>query len=208
MHKQGGARARNYHTIYRIYRLEDDWCTPVSYLPLIYHTLDYIDLDPGSTEKVNNEFIQAEKFYSKADDALNQQHPWTGNVYCFPPTYGRCSFNKQRGSWRWSTRGGFGGMSPAVAWFRRLEKDWKMGFVNSALFFTTAHETLRKQQSIWDYPICIPKERPKLLHGRNFYQLDNPLKWGFFVFLPPKELGFTRLDKFEEAFSTIGRVIL
>lgn len=208
MHRQRKTSNKDYEKACRIYRLEEDWCTPTEYLPLIYHVLDHIDLDPGSTEKANNEFIKADQFFSKEDDALNQQAPWRGNVYCFPPTYGRYSFNKQRGSWRWSTRGGFGAQSPSTAWFRRLEKDWKLGYINSALFFSVSPEMMRTVPSMWDYPICIPSQRPKLIHGRYFFQYDHFPKWGFFIFLPPRELGFNRLDKFEEAFSTIGRVVL
>lgn len=208
MHRQRATTNNHFEKLYRIYRLEEDWCTPPEYLPLIYHALGTIDLDPGSTEHANNEFLKADTIFTKKDDALNRTDPWRGNVYCFPPTYGRCSFNKHRGSWRWSLRGGFGAQSPSTAWFRRLEKDWKLGYVNAAVFFTVTPEVMRTAPQIWDYPICIPSKRPKLLHGKTFYQIENFPKWGFFVFLPPKEGGFNRLDKFEEAFSTIGKVVL
>jgi len=201
--------ARHFESACRIYRLEDDWCTPAEYLPLIYHVLDYIDLDPGSTEHANKEFLQAEKIFTKHDDALNQQEPWKGNVYCFPPTYGRCSFSKARQTWRWSLRGGGpGSSSPARAWFDRLERDWKLGYVNSALFFTTTTEIMRTIPSLWSYPICIPSKRPSLVHGRNFYLYENFPKWGFFVFFPPRELGFNHTQKFQEAFSTIGNLVM
>jgi len=31
--------------------------------------------------------------------------------------------------------------------------------------------------------------------------------WGYFAYLPPTDLGFSQIDKFESIFSTIGRVI-
>jgi len=208
MPKQSGGASKPYHKLHRIYRLEEDWCTPVAYLPLIYHVLGQIDLDPGSTEKANNEFLKADQIFTKQDDALNQEAPWRGNVYCFPPTYGRCSYNKQRGTWRWSTRGGYRSVIPSTAWFKRLEKDWKLGYVNSALFFSIAPEMMRTQPNMWDYPVCIPYRRPQVIHGRNFYELKLPLKWGFIVYLPPRQLGFDQAHKFQEAFSTIGKVVL
>ena len=78
----------------KVWRLEEDWITPAEYLPYIDSLLGEIDLDPCSTEHVNKEFIHARNFYTKAEDGLNIDIPWTGKVYCFPPTYGRCSYNK------------------------------------------------------------------------------------------------------------------
>jgi hypothetical protein len=81
----------------RIWNLEDDWITPTEYLPYIGALLGDIDLDPCSTEKANKDFIHARNFYTKRDDGLNTEVAWTGKVYCFPPTYGRCSYSKKRG---------------------------------------------------------------------------------------------------------------
>ena len=110
---------RNFENAKRIWNLEEDWITPVEYLPYIDALLGDIDLDPCSTEKANKDFIHAKNFYTKKEDGLNTEIAWTGKVYCFPPTYGRCSYSKKRGSWRWSLRGGAGAMSPSIAWFRR-----------------------------------------------------------------------------------------
>ena len=126
---------RNFENAKRIWNLEEDWITPVEYLPYIDALLGDIDLDPCSTEKANKDFIHAKNFYTKKEDGLNTEIAWTGKVYCFPPTYGRCSYSKKRGSWRWSLRGGAGAMSPSIAWFRRLEKEWKLRNIYEALFF-------------------------------------------------------------------------
>ena len=86
---------RNFENAKRIWNLEEDWITPVEYLPYIDALLGDIDLDPCSTEKANKDFIHAKNFYTKKDDGLNTEIAWTGKVYCFPPTYGRCSYSKK-----------------------------------------------------------------------------------------------------------------
>jgi hypothetical protein len=204
--KSGGYN--DYNRFFRIYRLEEDWCTPPEYIPLIYHALGSIDLDPASTAHANAEFLKAENFYTKEDDAINVEEPWRGNVYCFPPTYGRCSFNRQRGTWRWSSRGGFTSQNVSKVWFNRLEREWKLGFINSALFYSISPEMMRIAPTMWDYPICIPRDRPRLVHGKTFKQFDKFPKWGFFIYLPPRGLGLRQTEQFEEAFSTIGKIVL
>jgi len=191
----------------KVWRLEEDWITPVEYLPYIDALLGDIDLDPCSTEHANRDFIHAKNFYTKVEDGLNIDIPWTGTVYCFPPTYGRCSFSKQRGTWRWGLRAGFGAMSPSAAWFRRLEREWKMRNVREALFFSCNHEMFRSTPSMWNYPVCIPKDRANLIQGKKYFRFKTPFTWGFFVYLPAPGLEFQSGERFREIFSNIGTVI-
>ena len=109
----------------QINHLSEDWLTPCEYLPYIDALLGDIDLDPCSTHDANIEFIKAKKIYTLKEDGLNAEDPWTGTVYLFPPTYGRCSFSQERGTWRWSVTAGMGAKAPSVIWFRRLLKEWK-----------------------------------------------------------------------------------
>lgn len=191
----------------RIRRIEEDWLTPVEYLPYIDALFGDIDLDPCSTELANSQFLRARNFYSKEDDGLNIEIPWTGKVYLFPPTYGRCSWSQARGTWKWGLRGGTSGMTPTGAWFKRLVREWKLGNVSEALMFTINHETLRTLPEIWNYPVCIPTERSNLIHGKMLYRLSSPVTWGFFVYLPPRTLEFDPAYRFREIFSHIGKVI-
>jgi len=196
-----------YTAIYRITNVVDDWLTPVQYLPYIDALLDDIDLDPCSTHFANDQFLRAKRIYTYEEDGLNIEEPWKGKTYLFPPTYGRCSFNKQRGTWRWSLKAGAGAKAPAAIWFKRLEKEWKLRNIPEALFFTTSHEVLRTCLSIWDYPVCIPKDRCTLIHGRLLDLEMPPFTWGIFVYLPRAELGFNQADKFIDIFSHLGKVI-
>lgn len=196
-----------FRNIARINRIEDDWLTPVDYLPYIDALLGDIDLDPCTTEKANKEFLRARNFYTKEEDGLNIDTSWTGKVYLFAPTYGRCSWSAKRGTWKWGLRGGSQGYSPTTAWYRRLTKEWKLGNVSEALMFSTNHETLRSIPELWDHPICIPYKRANLVHGGKFYTLSSPLTWGFFVYFPPKNMEFDPTERFREIFSNIGNVI-
>lgn len=191
----------------RIRNLEDDWLTPVEYLPYIDALLGDIDLDPCSTEIANKQFLRARQIYTMADDGLNIQIPWSGVTYLFPPTYGRCSYSMQRQTWKWSLRAGHGAKAPAAIWFQRLEKEWKLRNVSEALFFTTSHEIMRTCPNLWDYPVCIPSKRCNLIFGKSLTVTGGAFTWGFFVYLPRPDLGFQQVERFKSIFSHIGKVV-
>ena len=191
----------------RILHIEDDWLTPAEYIPYISALLGDIDLDPCSTHNANAQFLRAKKIYTLKEDGLNMQDPWTGKTYLFPPTYGRCSFSKERGTWRWSSRAGPSSKAPSIIWFKRLVREWKLRNIPEALFFSTYSEMMRLHPEMWDYPICIPKEKANLIHGEKFFTLKSPISWGFFIYLPSLEYGFEQTKRFEEIFSNIGKVI-
>jgi len=192
----------------RIYHVTDDWLTPVEYLPYIDALLGDIELDPCSTHRANAEYLRARKIYTLDDDGLNMEEPWKGKTYLFPPTFGRCSFNKARGTWRWSMRAGGSAKAPSVIWFNRLYKEWKLRNVPEALFYTIYPEMLRVCPEVWDLPICVPKDRANLIQGGTFYRLDKPIHWGYFVYLPPPSLGNEAINRFKDIFSNIGKVIV
>jgi len=189
----------------KIRHIEEDWLTPVEYLPYIDAVIGDIDLDPCSTHHANNEFLKAKQIYTLKEDGLNIDIPWTGTTYLFPPTYGRCSHNKERGTIRWSlSRGKW---SPSHAWFNRLEREWKLRNVPEALFFTTNPELMRTNQNIWNYPVCIPQKRCNLVHGKYMAVTLPGHSWGYFIYLPKMEYGFSQVDKFVDVFSNLGKVI-
>ena len=191
----------------RISHLEDDWLTPADYIPYISALLGEIELDPCSTHNANNQFLRARKIYTLKEDGLNTDDPWVGTTYLFPPTYGRCSFSKERGTWRWSRRAGGVAKAPSIIWFKRLIKEWKLRNIPEALFFTTYPEMMRICPEMWDYPVCIPTDRCKTIHGKKLFTLKDSLFWGYFIYLPKLEFGFQQADKFVEIFSHIGKVI-
>lgn len=189
----------------RVTRLEEDWLTPVAYLPYIDALLGDIDLDPCSIHEANNQFLRAKKIFTLKEDGLNQVEPWTGKTYLFPPTYGASSFDKKRGTYRWTMHGGV--QHPAVAWFKRLEKEWKLRNVPEALFYTTYTEIMRRHQSIFNFPICIPSKKAAPIHGKFFIEKGGAFTWGLFIYMPGTELGVDYVDNFTRIFSHLGRVI-
>lgn len=191
----------------KIAHIEEDWVTPTEYLPYIDALLGDIDLDPCTTYKANQEFIRAKTAYTLKEDGINIESPWFGTTYVFPPTYGRYSFKKETGKWRWAPRGGTGTSSPSVIWFKRLYKEWKLRNVSEALFFTVQPEMMRICPELWDLPVCMPAKRARLIHGKGLWRFKTPLHWGYFVYFPKLEYGFDQAQRFNEIFSNIGRII-
>ena len=60
----------------------NEWYTPADYIELAREVLGTIDLDPASCDYAN-ETVQATKYYTKADNGLEQD--WYGNVWMNPP---------------------------------------------------------------------------------------------------------------------------
>ena len=205
----GGSRPwiPKYAFLSKISDVVDDWLTPVEYLPYIDALLGDIDLDPCSTHLANNQFLRAKQIYTYKEDGLNTTIPWTGKTYLFPPTYGRCSYNKQRGAFRWSLRGSPHSKSPSHVWFDRLQREWKLRNIPEALFFTTHHEMMRTNLTMWDYPVCILEKRCNLIHGKTIKSHAGPFTWGYFVYLPKLISGFNQADNFIDIFSHLGKVV-
>tara|TARA_R100001082_G_scaffold33012_1_gene17112 strand:- start:382 stop:1005 length:624 start_codon:yes stop_codon:yes gene_type:complete len=195
------------HVIGRISHIEDDWLTPAEYLPYIYALLGEIDLDPCSTHNANVEFLRAKKIYTLKDDGINIQEPWKGITYLFPPSFGRCAFNKERGTWRWSLQAGTAAKAPSVIWFRRLLREWKLRNIPEALFYTIYPEMMRICPEIWDFPMCMPTKRADLIHGKDLYSLKSPIHWGYFIYLPTLELGSNQTERFKSIFSHLGKIV-
>ena len=90
----------------------DDWFTPDWIITKARQTMGSIDTDPA-TSSIANRTIQAAHWYTKDQDGLRTDLPWTGNVWLNPP-YGR-------------------GDSEAAAFVNRLLSELKTGNVTQAI---------------------------------------------------------------------------
>lgn len=95
-----------------------------------------------------------------------------------------------------------------MIWFRRLLREWKLRNIPEAIFYTVYPEMLRICPEMWDFPVCFPKDRARLIHGGKYFTQKQPMYWGYFVYLPKMEYGFNQTDRFVEVFSELGRVII
>ena len=98
-------------------------------------------------------------------------------------------------------------MSPSIAWFKRLEREWKLRNVYEGLLFSCNHEMMRAYSEMWNYPVCIPTKRANLIQGKKYYRFKTPFTWGFFIYLPPPHTDFQSGERFREIFSNIGKII-
>ncbi len=118
-----------------------EWYTPRLIVLMARHVMGGIDLDPCSCA-VANEVIEAERFYTEADDGLTKK--WAGKVYLNPP-----------GGKRGATSG-------AAQWWRKLTRSpgvdaaIVMGFNPSILFTCQADAA---GDSPTDWPVCYPRKR-------------------------------------------------
>lgn len=184
-----------------------EWITNRDLVDSAHYVLGEIDLDPASSAKAN-EYVNAKKYYTIADDGLNEQK-WHGNVYLFPPSN---SYFWHKKSHRWKvTRG----LSPTLTaghaiWWRAIKRKWLEGEIESGIYFTNYIDMTMYCQDIFDHPVCILKTRPSLI--RHYFHEDKVCTrntgCSLVVYLQPKTDIESATDNFIETYSPKGRIIL
>ena len=96
-------------------------------------------------------------------------------------------------------------------WLNKTISEYRNGYINSFVFFTSASEIVRAAPVIWDYPICIPFKRVKQLRATSTgFESVSPSTWNVLVYGPPLESAISDIDKitlFYDTFRDVGRII-
>ncbi len=159
----------------------NEWYTPPEYVDLARHVMGGVDLDPASSEEANH-LVRASRYLTIQDDGLSVD--WNGRVWLNPP-YGKY------------------GQKPAQGvWADRLEMEFCMGRVQQAVLLTKTVPGYQWWEVLFRrWPVCMARERIWFIPAGGG-DAGQAKAGSSFWYLGPL------VDKFQEVFSQIGRVIL
>ena len=145
-----------------------------------------IDYDPTS-DPVQQVLVDATSVPTLETSPL-QEH-WHGNVWVAPK----------------------GAVRNSRVWLNKTINEYRNGYINSFVYFTSASELLRAAPVVWDYPMCIPFRRIKQLRATpEGFEPVCPSTWNFLLYGPPIDDVITDIDKvtlFYNTFRDVGRII-
>ena len=145
-----------------------------------------IDFDPTS-DPVQQVLVDATSVPSLESNPLNEH--WHGNVWIAPK----------------------GAVRNSRIWLNKTINEYRNGYINSFVFFTSASEIIRATPVIWDYPVCIPFRRVKQLRATSTgFEPVCPSTWNVLVYGPPLDAMMNDIDKvtlFHNTFRDVGRII-
>jgi len=165
-----------------------------------------IELDPASSEYANT-LIQAQKYFSWEKNGLNQD--WKSkNIYLYPPR-DICFKHEQPKQTTLFVKTPQFKKSNQRIWLEQAYKKWlHKEFEQGIIFLTSVEVALLSTQKLnFDFPLCIMRDKPKLLKENSQLEpLKNCKVLGFIYFLPPTNNYESAVNKFIDAYSTLGRV--
>ena len=145
-----------------------------------------IDFDPTS-DPVQQVLVDATSVPAIDVNPLTEH--WHGNVWVAPK----------------------GAVRDCRIWLNKTLSEYRNGYINSFVFFSSASELLRAAPVVWDYPLCIPFKRVKQLRATpKGFEAVSPSTWNLVVYGPPIDQALTDVDKvslFYSTFRDLGRVI-
>jgi hypothetical protein len=152
-----------------------------------------IDLDPASSEHANT-IVQANRYFTRENNGLFQdwrsQQPENKLLY-----EKKHQFKK----------------SAQRVWLEEARRKWlRQEFDQGLIFITSTEVALLSTQRIgFDYPMCVLKEKPKLLVDEaGLPKIRHTKALGFLFYLPPTEAYQTGVQNFYNLCSTLGRVYI
>jgi ParB family chromosome partitioning protein len=152
----------------------NEWYTPPVVIGAAHFVLGSIELDPASCAAANA-VVQAQRFYTIADDGLNQ--PWRCNTLWLNPPYGKT-----------------GNRSNQDIWSSRLVEYYRLGHVGEALLLVNAATDTAWFQALGrEFPICLIAGRLKF--WRPEVPADSPTHGNALVYMGAKTERFETLCK-------------
>jgi hypothetical protein len=165
-----------------------------------------IDLDPASSHAANT-LVNAYKYFTPADNGLKQK--WKAkSVYLYPPRELLTSGEQPEDFMLFRRKRRFQKSAQRV-WLEECYRKYIRKEFNEAIVFLTSSEValLTTQALNIDFPLCILKTRPALLMDEpGLSKVKNSRCYGFIYYFPDYENMNERVVKFNESFSSLGRV--
>lgn len=165
-----------------------------------------IQLDPASSEHANK-VVEATRYFTWEHNGLLQD--WKAeNIYLYPPRDLLLKDEQPKNTKLFQKVRRFKKSSQRVwlelAYHKWLRKEFNQGI----LFLTSAEVALLVTQKLnFNMPMCLLKEHPKLLIDEtNLTPLKQTRVFGFIFYLPPVDSITQSISKFEEHYSSLGRI--
>ncbi len=167
-----------------------------------------IDLDPASSPHANK-VVGATKYFTWRDNGLKQT--WKAkNLYLYPPRDVLAGDEQPKETRLFQKTTRFKKSSQRV-WLELAYEKWLRKEFDQAIIFITSSEValLSTQRIGFDFPICILKERPKLLiDNKELNKVRSSKVFGFIFYLPSINNYQEATTHFSALYSTLGRVYI
>lgn len=156
----------------------DEWLTPVVVASLITQFFEVVDLDPCAAD--GEPTVSAQRWLTRADDGLNENHAWTGKVWLNP---GR---TKRLGEW-----------------IKRVVRERESGSIAEALILTPVDTEAKVFAPLHAYPRVHLGSRLLVKSPLGNDKTERRLSHASMIVLVAHD---SRLPKFAETFGALGDI--
>ena len=165
-----------------------------------------LDLDPASSVHANS-VVQAKRYFTWEQNGLKQD--WKcRNLYLFPPRDLLLKSEQPKPPELFTKNLQFKKSAQRV-WLELCYRKWlKKEFRQAIVLITSTEVALLVTQKIGlDLPLCVLKDKPKLLvDDKSLKPLKNSRVLGFVYYFPPPEDLEENIQRFNTFYSKLGRL--
>lgn len=185
----------------------EDYVTPIDLAATTAAFFDNkLDLDPASSQHAN-QVVQANRYFTWEDNGLLQS--WKAkNIYLYPPKDILLKDEQPKNTKLFQKVTHFKKSSQRV-WLELAYHKWlRQEFDQGIVFITSTEVALLVTQKLdFDFPLCVLKDRPKLLRDRpDLKPLKKAKVYGFVLYLPSVNNIEKSVTKFMDYYSNLGRI--